>query len=127
MAKKKIKILMIDDEKEFSKMVKLNLEGTKRYEVRTESKGSQGFAAVRAFRPDVILLDVIMPDMSGGEVARQIRDDETTKHIPIVFLTATVLKEEAESQGGIIGGNPFIAKPASADEIIECIEKNIKN
>ena len=122
----KRKILIIDDEKEFAQMVKLNLESTNRYEVRTESKGSQGLSVAQAFKPDLILLDVIMPDMAGSEVARRLKDDHSTNHIPIVFLTATVLKEEIESRGSVIGGNLFIAKPANVDEIIQCIEKNIK-
>ncbi len=122
----KKKILIVDDEQEFTRMVKLNLEGTGRYEVQTESKGSQGLMVARAFKPDLILLDVIMPDMAGGQVARQLKDSQDTSHIPIVFLTATVLKSEIESQGNMIGGHPFIAKPASVDEIVQCIEKNLK-
>ena len=122
----KKKILIIDDEKDFAKMVKLNLEQTGEYEVKMEHKGLDGLRTVRTFKPDLILLDVIMPDMAGSDVARKLKDQENTKDIPIVFVTATVMKEEAKSRGGLVGGHPFIAKPATIQEIITVIEKNIK-
>ncbi len=121
----KKKILIIDDEEDFIKLVKLNLEETGRYEVRVENKGVQGLAAVQAFKPDLILLDLLMPDMEGSEVAYQIKNDSKVKNIPIVFLTAAATKEEAGSGGGIIGGHAFIAKPVETKELIACIEKNI--
>ncbi len=119
----KKRILIIDDEENFTKLMKLNLEQTKQYEVRVENKGAKGLETAQLFNPDLILLDIIMPDLEGSEVASQIKNDEKTKDIPIVFLTAAVKKEEVNSSGGIIGGNPFIAKPVSTQELIDCIEK----
>jgi CheY-like chemotaxis protein len=124
MAKKRI--MIIDDEEFFTKLVKLNLEKTGKYEVRAENKGSQGLAAAREFKPDLILLDILMEDMEGSEVAVQLKNDVNTRDIPVVFLTAVVKKEEVESGYGVIGGHPFIAKPISINELISCIEKNIK-
>ncbi|MDD5618322.1 MAG: response regulator [Candidatus Omnitrophica bacterium] len=121
----KKKILIIDDEVDFTKVVKLNLEGTGRYEVKAENKGSLGLAAAKEFKPDLVLLDILMLDMEGSEVAYQLRSDEETKDIPIVFLTAVIRKREAEENKGIIGGYPFIAKPVGIDELTEVIEKNI--
>ncbi len=118
----KKRILIIDDEPSFTRMVKLNLEETGTYEVRQENSAEQGLAAAKDFKPDLILLDVLMPDMDGAQVASQIKADEKTENTPIVFLTATVRKEEE----GIIGGHPFIAKPVSTEEVIECIEKSLK-
>lgn len=120
------KILIIDDEENFLKLVKLNLEKTGEYEVRVENKGAQGLAAAQAFKPGLILLDIVMPDMDGGEVCFQIENDENTKNIPIVFLTVIVTKKETGSKGSIIGGHPFIAKTVSRDELIACIEENIR-
>lgn len=120
----KKKILIIDDEEGFTKIVKLNLERTGKYEVKTENKGLLGFAAVKEFRPDLILLDILMPDMEGGEVASLLKDSGDTKNIPIVFLTAVATKEQVEKDSGIIGGYPFIAKPVTTKELIDCIEKN---
>lgn len=121
----KKKILLVDDEERFTKLVKLNLEKTGNYEVRVENKGAQGLIAARQFNPDLILLDIMMEDMEGSEVAAQLRDDTNTKDIPVVFLTAVVKKEEVASGCGVIGGRPFIAKPVSVSELIDCIEKNL--
>ncbi len=121
----KKKIMIIDDEELFTKLVKLNLEKTGEYEVRVENKGSQGLALAREFKPDLILLDILMEDMEGSEVAAQLKNDMNTKDIPVVFLTAVVKKEEVESGCGVIGGNPFIAKPVSTNELIDCIEQNL--
>jgi CheY-like chemotaxis protein len=121
----KKRILIIDDEEDFTQLVKLNLEQTKRYEVWVENKGAEGLEAAKSFNPDLILLDIIMPDLEGSEVASRIKNDAETKDIPIVFLTAAATKEEVSSSGGIIGGHPFLAKPVSTQELIDCIDKNI--
>ncbi len=120
-SREKKRILLIDDEPSFTRMLKLNLEETGAYEVRTENRGKQGLAAAREFKPDLILLDVIMPGMDGGDVASEIQTDENLKNAPIVFLTAVAKKKDA----GIIGGRPFIAKPVTVKEVIDCIEKNL--
>ena len=122
----KKRILIIDDEKNFCRLVKMNLEETGKYEVKTESQGSCGLAVAKKFKPDLILLDLLMPDMPGEELASQIREDESVKDIPIVFLTAVATKEETTARGGIIGGHPFVAKPVSRDELITCVEENIR-
>ncbi|MCH7570164.1 MAG: response regulator [Deltaproteobacteria bacterium] len=117
----KKRILLIDDEPSFTNVLKLNLEETGAYEVRTENRGKQGLVTARQFKPDLILLDVIMPGMDGGDVASEIQTDENLKNIPIVFLTAVAKKKEE----GIIGGRPFIAKPVTVEEVIACIEKSL--
>ncbi len=117
----KKRILLIDDEPSFTRMLKLNLEETGAYEVRVENRGTQGLAAARQFKPDLILLDIVMPDLSGGEVAFEIKNDRTTKDTPIVFLTAAAKKEDE----GIIGGCNIIAKPVTVEEVIDCIERTL--
>ena len=118
----KKKILIIDDEKDFTQLVKLNLELTGKYEVRVENKSSLALSTAKQHKPDLILLDVIMPDIAGGEVAYQLKNDTNTKDIPIIFLTAAATKEEA---GRGKGEYPFVAKPASTEELIDCIEQNL--
>jgi len=120
----KKRILIVDDEKSFTQMVKLNLEETGKYIVRTENIGKEALAAAREFKPHLILLDIVMPDMDGGEIAHNMSLDEELSRIPIVFLTAIVKEDEVESQAGIIGGHPFIAKPVTTDKLISCIEEN---
>lgn len=120
MAKKKI--LLIDDEEGFCSLVKLNLEKTKRFEVLTSTSGLEGIEIAKDKQPDLILLDIYMPDMEGSEVAEHLLEDATTKDIPIIFLTALVDKETVELGGGIIGKREFIAKPVAPKELISRIE-----
>ncbi len=123
MAKKKI--LVVDDEASLTRMLRRNLEATGKYEVREENTGALAYATAQQFQPDMIILDVMMPDMDGGDVAAKIQDDESLKHIPIVFLTAILKKEEAESTGGKIAGRTFLAKPVKVDDLIACIENHL--
>jgi len=121
----KKKILVVDDEVGLTRMLKRNLEATGRYDVRTENAGAVAVAAAREFQPDLILLDVMMPGISGDEVAAQLKEDKKLNHIPIVFLSAIVKKEETEPTGGNIGGLTFLAKPVKLDDLITCIENRL--
>ena len=121
MARKKI--LMVDDEEAFSRIVKMNLEKTGKYEVRIENRGGAGYKAAKEFRPDLIFLDIVMPDVEGSEVALKIRSDKELEKIPIVFLTATVTMDEVGPSGKVIGGLKYLAKPVTAQQIMDCIEK----
>ncbi|MBI2870736.1 MAG: response regulator [Candidatus Omnitrophica bacterium] len=122
----KKKIMIVDDEVAFTNLVRLNLQETGKFEVRVENKGTRAVLTAQQFKPDLILLDIIMPDMAGSDVARLLRSEEATKMIPIAFLTATVMKEETGKQGKHIGGYPFLAKPVSTEELVGFIEKLIK-
>jgi len=122
----KKKILIVDDEVNFTKMVKLNLEETGQYEVMVENNSSNAFGDAKEFKPDLILLDIMMPGMDGGDVASQLKSDNTLKNIPVVFLTAIIKEDEIDSHDGSIGGHPFIAKPVSTEDLIKYIEKYIR-
>lgn len=119
----KKRILVVDDEPALTRMVKLNLERTGNYEVRTENQGSKALQAAREFNPDLMLLDVMMPDMSGDEVSAQMKEDKELSQIKYVFMTAIVTKDETEAMGSNIGGNEFLAKPVKTDELIAMIER----
>ena len=123
--KEKKKILVVDDEADFTKLIKLNLERTGKYDVRTENLGARALVAARAFRPDLVLLDILMPDVMGNEVAAQMKEDDETKNIPVIFLTAVVGKDEVGQKGGVIGGHLFVAKPVDIKKVIEVIEENL--
>lgn len=123
MAKKRI--LIIDDEPAVTRGLKLNLEATGAYEVREEHKGARALDAAREFRPVLILLDVMMPDKDGGQIAAEIKADENLRQTPIVFLTAAVLKDEVNTQSGVIGGQSFLAKPVNVEEVIQCIQRHL--
>ena len=122
----KKRILLVDDDISFTRMMKLNLERSGAYEVRIENAGSQAVATARAFKPNLILLDVIMPEVDGGDVAAMLKDDPFLKTTPVVFLTALVSGEENASGGLIRSGYRFIGKLASEKEMLQCIEENLR-
>lgn len=124
MAKKRI--LLVDDEKSLTSLLKLNLEDSGNYEVRVENWPEDALSAAREFKPDLVLLDLIMPRMPGGNVAAQIDADPQLKGTPIVFLTAAVRKHQVEENEGIICEHPCLAKPATVEEVIAMIEKHAR-
>jgi len=121
----KIRVLLIDDEPSFTRMLKLSLE-RRGYEVLAENNGAYGYTVACDFLPDLIFLDVIMPDVDGGEVAAKIHADPKLKDVPIVFLTAGVSKETTRVKGNVIGGQTYLAKPIAVDEVVRCIEQKLK-
>ena len=124
----KKKILIIDDEASTTRALKETLEKTGGYEIREENDSTKGVETAREFMPDLILLDMAMPHMDGGEVAFRIQSDEKLKDIPIVFLTAMIRKEEEGIKSRVswaYGGRPFIKKPVTREQLIDAIEKNI--
>jgi two-component system, OmpR family, response regulator len=120
----KKRILIVDDEAGFTRLLKLTLERTGEYTVQEENDGTKAHETARRFKPDLILLDIVMPKIDGGDVASQLRADPMMRRTPIVFLTAIVSKQETQS-GGLIGGFPFIAKPVSLEGLIKCIKDNL--
>lgn len=95
--KMKKEILIIDDEVSFNEMVKLNLELTGKYNVKAEFRGSHGLDAAKEFKPDLILLDILMPGLNGIEVLGALKNDDETKAIPVIMLSAlksTMAKNE---------------------------------
>lgn len=123
---KKKKVLIIDDEAAFTNVVKLTLEGKEGFEVCVENNPRQAIATARKFWPDIIILDVVMPELDGGEVHSQFKADPILKHIPIIFLTAIVRQKEVDEHKGVIGGAFYIAKPVNADGLVSAIEKQLR-
>lgn len=117
--------MIVDDEKVTTRLLRMTLEQTGKYEVRAENDSKLVVAAALEFRPDLIVLDVIMPEMDGGDVAAALKENPSLSKIPVVFLTATVRKSEVDSHGGVMGGYPFLAKPASTDAIVQFIDKHL--
>ena len=122
----KKKVLIIDDEKDFTDMIRLNLEDTGKYQVFTESRGLQALSTAKHCKPDLILLDVIIMDLDGGAIRHQLKNDPQTKNIPIIFLTATVDAAQVPVEDNMIGGYMFIAKPVSVDTLVSSIEKALQ-
>lgn len=114
-------VLIIDDSSSLCEGLKLNLENRHGFTVRTAQDGKAGLTLARRTRPDVIVLDVMMPGMSGGQVAEALRESPGLAGIPIIFLTGMISRAEVEERGGEIGGELFMAKPVAHEELAAAI------
>ena len=120
----KRRILIVDDDRDASHLIKTLLEKNGRYVVQEENDAARAHQSARNFRPDLILLDIMMPGTDGGDVAAQIETDLDLQRTPIIFLTGLVTKAEAK---GILSfqWHPVLAKPISIPELINKIEENL--
>ena len=123
-AKGKRRILIVDDDANSTHLVKILLERSGPYLVLEENDAAKADQAAYNFKPDVILLDIVMPKIDGGELATQIQADRELHDTPIIFVTALVTHGEAKS-GLHIQGHPLVAKPISIPELIDAIEKHL--
>lgn len=119
----KQRILIVDDDTALAGTIRTGLEQTGPYEVVTEDDPRQARRRALDFKPDLILMDVIMPWMDGGTVAAQIREEDSLKQVPVIFLTSILSKDEAREKGSRIGNDPVLAKPVSLGELIQAIRK----
>src|SRR5262245_28355528 len=122
--KERRRILIVDDDANSTHLVKILLERSGPYLVLEENDPTQADQTAHNFKPDLILLDIVMPKMDGGELATQIEADRELHDTPIIFLTALVTHGEAKS-GLHIQGHPLVAKPISIPELIDAIEKHL--
>jgi CheY-like chemotaxis protein len=121
-AKEKPRILIIDNNRDFTYSAKLALERTGSYSVWEENEPARAHQTAQRVQPDLILLDIVMPETDGGEVAARIESDPTLHRTPVVFLTALVTSAEARS-GLEIQGHAFLAKPISIPDLVAGIER----
>ncbi len=121
----KKRILAIDDEPSITRLLKLNLEQTGLYEVREENFSTQALDAAREFKPDLVISDVMMPEVGGGEIAALLREDPALRRVPVIFLTAAVRKEELGGPEAVIAGRLYIAKPLDVKSLLAAIERTL--
>jgi len=122
MTSRRSKILIIDDEGDFCEFVKWSLEKTGRFEVLVSTDGSLGIELAGKEQPELILLDIRMPSMNGAEVADHLLHSESTRDIPIAFVTGLLQRDEVEKRSGYIHGFPFIIKPVTRNELIQQVD-----
>ncbi|MBU1086759.1 MAG: response regulator [Candidatus Omnitrophica bacterium] len=119
-------VLIVDDEEDFCHLLKKNLEATGEFKVFFAHNGQDGMTLAHIEQPDIILLDVMMPDISGAEVANILKKDEKVSDIPIIFLTAIIKKDEIGVEPmRKIGAHRYIAKPIKTQTLVECIKETI--
>ena len=123
MAKKKI--LIVDDEPVVSKLLKYAIEKTGIYEVITINESTKALELIRSTHPDLLILDVNMPQLSGTELTDLLKADNALKNIPILFLTANISDKESE-KGLKMYGYPSFGKPINMERLFENIEKKLR-
>ena len=115
----KKRILLIDDEKDFCYFVKTDLEQTGEFDVITASDGEDGIRLAKEEKPDLILMDIVMPGMRGDTAAKLLSSDSRTKNIPIIFISGIITEREMPADIN------FIAKPVGTKRLIKSIKKVI--
>ena len=116
------KILVAEDERDIRDLISFTLQFAG-HDVVTAANGEEAFTKTRSELPDLVIMDVRMPKMTGYEACKLIKADEATQRIPVVFLSAK--GQEAEINTGIISGaDEYILKPFSPDQLVERV-KNI--
>lgn len=112
------KILVVDDDQSILDSMEIALS-LKDYEVDTTTKGEETFSKIESFKPDLIFMDVYLSGMDGSEITRKIKEDESTKDIPVIIFSANKSMKEVFLESG---ANDFIGKPFNMDELYEKVK-----
>lgn len=110
------KILVVDDDSKIQMVIRIMLQ-KKGYDVRCASSGIEAFQEIPEYRPDLILLDVMMPGMDGYEVCRKLKSSESTKNLPVIMLTALGMGEDFE-KAIENGADWYIVKPFNSRQLL---------
>ena len=115
------KLLYIEDQDLNTRLVERILDPLPEYRLLTAPEGGAGLALAREHQPNLILLDLNLPDMSGDEVLRRLKSDTTVSHIPVIMVTADVMSERIENllKNGASG---YLTKPYKLDQFLKVIE-----
>ncbi len=116
---KSARILVIDDEAEITEIVETFLKDAG-YQVMIENSSVMGIERAKNFKPDLILLDIMMPFMDGYEVCDELKKNKETENIPVIFLTGKDAKSD-EGRSFRVGGDMYIKKPFSCDRLLEIV------
>ncbi len=122
MSQKK-QILVVDDELDLLMAIKLRLEASG-FEVHTATDGLEGLASARRLKPDLIILDIMLPKMNGYKISRFLKFDEEYKHIPVIMLTALAGAED-RATGVETGANAYVSKPFDSVQLVDTVRKFI--
>lgn len=121
----KKRILIIDDEEDFCELVRKNLELSSNFKVDTAISGKEGIKLAKAIKPDLILLDILMPGMDGFEVLKELKRDKDTAMVPVVMLTARK-DDESKSKAAQLYDSGYITKPIEALDLKTEIEEVLR-
>jgi len=119
------KILIVDDDVRLTTMLRKMLEAMGSYDVMTADSGKGALAAATIFKPDLAILDIMMPGMDGGEVASALKMNPNTRNVRILFLTSLVSRKEQSSRGSQeaqSASHSYLAKPVDPQELFLRVE-----
>ena len=116
------RILLVDDEPAFTRLLRLNLERLGRYELWEANDSRDVLETARAFRPDVILMDLAMPDPDGSALAADLHNDPDLRRVPVLFLTALASRETVRPQGLGMGRRTYLPKPIDLRRLVAWID-----
>ena len=122
MAEEKKRILVVDDEEEALGHLRNILERAN-YAVISTTKGAEVLNLAKLNRPDLIILDVFLPDLEGGEVAAKLAEDPACMNIPVIFLSGIVMTKTDKFSGDKFGRHYILAKPVTQKEILDMVSK----
>lgn len=122
MAEDRRHIVYVEDDEEMIDLVKLILE-RKGFKVSGASGGKEGWELIQSVIPDLVLLDLMMPDVDGWEVYQNIRDTESTRDIPVIVITAKAQNVDRVLGLHIAKVDDYITKPFKPEELVESVEK----
>lgn len=117
------RILLVDDDESVARSLARGLQMLGDYHVRVETRGRQAISAAREFRPDLILLDIVMPDMDGGEVAAALAADRELDRVPVVIMTGLVDRDEVDASTTDRAGRRIVAKPVEPAELVRVVRE----
>lgn len=116
------RLLLVDDDADLLNLLKLKLQKTGKFEVLTTTDGAKAVSLAIEFEPDLILLDIEMPEMDGAEVAEALKDNPATSQIPVLFLSSMIQKTDVERSGGKSGQRHIASKSMSVKDLVERID-----
>ncbi len=119
--KEHLKILIVDNSEIDLEILQIQLEGLGFKNIINCSDSGDAIRLARQHRPDLILLDIMMPGLDGGDVRERLRANPETKEIPVIFISSIITKEEQKFLGPLSGGETLLAKPYSAEDISKAI------
>jgi CheY-like chemotaxis protein len=120
----KPRILIVDNNSQFARSARLVLDQSGKYVACSVVDPRRALETARSFKPDLVIVDLIMPHEDGIEVATQLEADSALHGVPIVFLTSLITAEEAKD-GRRVYGHRILPKPASTSELFELVEQNL--
>ncbi|RKY07885.1 MAG: two-component system response regulator [Planctomycetota bacterium] len=119
-------ILIVDDEPDVLKVLKKGLATGGGYEVLTADNGRDALRIAHDRHPDIVILDVLMPDIPGGSVGLTLQEDPETKDIPIIFLSCTFSDRGPHKEGPLFAGHIRLAKPYDMGELLEAVRLRLE-